>query len=95
MSDQIPLARGPRFLYIYAEPRPGDGDVPEGETYFVGKLLTEHREVVDLVVQLLGARTATGRTVCMVEVGKANEGAAIDSVHTLTITRPNDEKDPQ
>ncbi|MGW3273601.1 hypothetical protein ACWDFH_19325 [Streptomyces kronopolitis] len=87
--SNLPMKRGPRFIYIYAERLPDDTEVREGDNYYVGKLITAHCEVADLVTQLLGARTSTGRRVHIVEVGKPEDGAALDVVHTLATTTVN------
>ncbi|WP_329271778.1 hypothetical protein [Streptomyces sp. NBC_01451] len=84
MTD-IPADRGMRFVYIYADRNGPHDPTPEDQKYFVGKLLTANREVADLAAQLLGARTSTGRRVSLVEIGKPDKGAVIESVHTSTV----------
>ncbi|MGW1180224.1 hypothetical protein [Streptomyces drozdowiczii] len=89
------MKRGTRFLYLYAERTGSEDPTPKGEDYYVGKLLTAQPEVADLITQLLGARTSTGRRVNRVEVGQADEGAVLDTVHTLATTSINSPEDPQ
>ncbi|MFF8283278.1 hypothetical protein ACF06W_11215 [Streptomyces albus] len=90
-TNPAALKPGARFLYLYAEGASPEDPARQGDDYYVGKLLTAHREVVDLLTQLLGARTSTGRLVHRIEVGKPDGGAALEVIRTLNTLDPTEE----
>ncbi|MFJ3270930.1 hypothetical protein [Streptomyces sp. NPDC086776] len=89
-----------RFMYLWAALKDGDTaetrDVHTFEDkpplFYVGKIHTDREAIADLAPLLLGA-VHDGRRITRIEVGQRDEGAVLDTVHTITTTRPNDRED--
>ncbi|MFC9505483.1 hypothetical protein [Streptomyces sp. NPDC057002] len=83
-----------RFLYVYADLKGSDTDMTPGVEngrFYVGKILTDRDAIADLAPLFLGARY-DGRRITRIEVGRPDEGAALDTVHSLTTTYPNNQE---